>query len=588
MKILNLKYSIVSFLTLVFIFVLTACEEDLNRYPKDAITTQQFWNTSEDLKTYVNQFYPSAFNVHMGDRFLEFQFRNHPSDDQIHIEVSRRLNGTRTVPESGGWYYGHIRDLNYFLDNYEKCEDDFDQYKTYVGEAYFFRAYYYFDLVKEYGDVPYISKPLETDDEELYKTRTPRNQVIDSIVADLDLAIDYLPSGKQEDGTRLSKEIAQLFKSRVCLYEGTWEKYHADDVFAADDPSTEKFLQMAADAANSVIQSGQYSIYTGPNDPDWNYFKLFGRVDYSSNPEVLLWEKYDTELDKGNAMQFQIATGSACGVGLVKPFIESYLCTDGRPIHLSEETSNPLYQGEDSLGAVVANRDPRMKQTIFTPGFPLQVHDGDTTYFGRPAVDKSGHEMCPTGYQFNKWLNFDPWHHRTTRTAGVGEVGWIYFRYAEVLLNYAEAKAELGTLTQGDVDNTINLLRDRVGMPHLDISNITTDPNWSFPDLSPVINEIRRERRVELIGENLRWDDIARWAAADELIVGKRPLGAKFNDADYPDLDPDEFRLTNGYFDHLKNQIPNGYGFDVARDYLSPISTEELNLNPNLEQNPGW
>jgi len=156
------------------------------------------------------------------------------------------------------------------------------------------------------------------------------------------------------------------------------------------------------------------------------------------------------------------------------------------------------------------------------------------------------------------------------------------------LLNYAEAKAELGTINQTDIDRTIKLLRDRVAMPNLILANIQTDPNWLFPGLSPVINEIRRERRVELIGEGFRWDDIARWAAADELIANKRPLGAMFNSVDYPNLSQSPFPLTNGYFDPLKARLPNGWGFNLGRDYLSPISSEELTLNPKLVKNPGW
>jgi starch-binding outer membrane protein, SusD/RagB family len=247
-----------------------------------------------------------------------------------------------------------------------------------------------------------------------------------------------------------------------------------------------------------------------------------------------------------------------------------------------------LYQGDGDLIKTVTNRDPRLKQTIFTPGFPLQISGADTTFFVRPAVDLPAHAVCPTGYQIDKTLSFDPIHHASLETKGVGYTGWIVFRYAEVLLNFAEAKAELGTLTQADIDKSINLLRDRVGMPNLVIASIEDDPNWLFSDLSPVINEIRRERRVELIAEGFRWNDLARWAACDETITGKRPLGGMFNDIDYPDLSASDFSLTDGYFDPLKTRLPNGYGFDLGRDYLDPISTEELTLNTNLVQNPGW
>jgi hypothetical protein len=160
----------------------------------------------------------------------------------------------------------------------------------------------------------------------------------------------------------------------------------------------------------------------------------------------------------------------------------------------------------------------------------------------------------------------------------------ILYRYAEVLLNYIEAKAELGSITQNDIDLTIKKLRDRVAMPNLILANISVDPNWDFPALSPIINEVRRERRVELVGEGFRWNDIARWAAADELIVKKRPKGFLASQIAQNPFPVDQ----NGFLDPFKNAIPNGYGFKVNRDYLSPIPENEIVLNPKLNQNPGW
>jgi hypothetical protein len=167
-----------------------------------------------------------------------------------------------------------------------------------------------------------------------------------------------------------------------------------------------------------------------------------------------------------------------------------------------------------------------------------------------------------------------------------GEDNPAYFiRYAEVLLNYAEAKAELGTITQGDLDQSINVLRDRVGMVHFDMNSIENDPNWDFHNVTPLINEIRRERRIELICEGFRWDDIARWTAADELIMGKRPSGFKPGDQ-FP---KNKFPVDdNGFMDPFLNMIPNGYGFVEGRDYLDPLPVDQLTLNPQLNQNPGW
>ena len=249
--------------TIIFLITISACDDNyLERYPLDEISTADYWKTTSDLKLYVNQFYPSAFSVSGSDRY-NFIFEDDlPTDDMVYIEADRRLHGTRVVPATGGWDYSRIRSVNVFLENYDKSESDFEEYKQYVGEARFFRAFYYFSMVKEYGDVPWIDTPLNTGSEELYSERTPRNQVIDNIIADLNIAIDLMPSGKQEGGTRLSKEIAQLFKSRVCLYEGTWEKYHTGSPFAVENSDPQKYLQLAETEASNVIRTFQH-LYSG-------------------------------------------------------------------------------------------------------------------------------------------------------------------------------------------------------------------------------------------------------------------------------------------------------------------------------------
>lgn len=570
----------------LYIASMTGCKDlvDLNRFPLDRVSDEDYWKTVNDLNLYINQFY-TVFNPGTSDQLQIVFTADMQTDDFTYVEANERLRGSRSVPStvsnSDIWWvrYRNIRSINYFFDNYQRCEES--GYEPIVGAAHFFRAWFYFNLVKEYGDVPYFTKALNTNSEELYMARTPRNQVVDAIIEDLDKAINYLPSGKQLGGTKLSQEIALLLKSRVCLYEGTWEKYHTSDVFGVSNPNPEKYLNLAVEAANSLIQSKEFSIYS-TESPEWDYF-FFSQIDYSNNMEVLFWKKYDINIGVGHARQFQIATGKSAGIGLTKSLIESYLCTDGKPI-----SQSALYRGDGDLKTLTTNRDPRIIQTIFTPGFPLQINGKDTIFFVRPAVDQAAHTVCPTGYQLNKTLNFDPIHHKSLDTQNDGFTGWILFRYAEALLNYAEAKAELGTLTQPDIDKTIKLLRDRVGMPNLIIADIPNDPNWLFPSLSPVINEIRRERRIEFVADGFRWDDIARWAAANDLIIGKRPMGGKFNSIDYPDLSAIDYRLTDGYFDPLGDQLPGGYGFMPNRDYLSPIATEELTLNPNLKQNPGW
>jgi hypothetical protein len=228
------------------------------------------------------------------------------------------------------------------------------------------------------------------------------------------------------------------------------------------------------------------------------------------------------------------------------------------------------------------NRDPRFYQTIFTPDALWKV-DGNNVKLWNEVYELLGFNnnyFAPGGYVLRKGYDYNMATHNPS-----GESAPTYFyRYGEVLLNFAEAKAELGTLAQADVDKSIKLLRDRVGMPNLILSNITADPDWDFPNLSPIINEVRRERRVELACEGFRWNDIARWAAADELIVGKRLKGLSAAQLQYNVYEVDE----NGFLDPLKPSLPNGFGFVTGRDYLDPLPSDELVLNPNLGQNPGW
>ncbi|MGV3764458.1 sigma-70 family RNA polymerase sigma factor [Parapedobacter sp.] len=265
-----------------------------------------------------------------------------------------------------------------------------------------------------------------------------------------------------------------------------------------------------------------------------------------------------------------------------------------------------------TLLKVAEGRDPRLAQTI-------QINDkqhyrwqqaSPPVYFIAPAFDGwDSEESCPTGYQIYKGHNF---RYADARAAGQGLQALIYFRFGEVMLIYAEAKAELGTLTQADLDRSINKLRERAGggLAHLTM-DVAVDPNFEFANLSPIIQAVRRERKVELACEGFRVDDIMRWAAADELIVGEIPLGAKkaqfvnFNFSDYlPESQPDLSRQdkfaervaqlevnANGYIKIFKNTLnggAEGFKFDVNRDYLYPIPTNQLTLNPQLGQNPGW
>jgi hypothetical protein len=589
----------------VFAFMQSCNDDFLERMPIVNLSDANYWQSTNDLKIYCNNFYnqdgllPRYTSWNAG---MYGKDGTDGSDIQVYVNYNRRLNGENTLPASGGGWAANdwslLRNINYFMDNYQSVEDSPDKVNPYVGEALFFRSIFYFNKVRTFGDVPWITSALGVDSELLTAPRTPRNQVVEFILDDLDKAIEYLPARGNGGYTgRVTKEAALALQARIALYEGTWEKYHAlkNTAFKANGSDGAKFIQKAADAAGALIALGEANGFPALDNVgvENGYLNLFRQYDYSSSKEALLWRKY-SQTDKivnhcANYLGFR-----GGGHGVTKSLVDSYLCLDGKPIAVSS-----IYQGDHDLKSLVANRDPRLDQTIMVDdGKHVVWVDNTPPLFTVPLIDAIADNKTSTGYHQCK--GFVP-NYTDFAATGWGSLnGAIYFRYAEVLLIYAEAKAELGTVTQSDIDKTVNALRRRVGMNDglLDIGNIATDPNWEFAGLSPVLQEIRRERKVELACEGYRLDDIFRWAAADELIRGKRPLGAMLKQwENYPGASESFLNAVAttpindaGYIDPYKNfsALNGGYQFNLGRDYLSPIPTNEIVLNPNLTQNPGW
>jgi hypothetical protein len=563
---------------------MSSCSKFLDKSPQDQITNVDYWTKADDIKLYANQFY-TAFPVHEGYSAGTFWLDNN-SDNMLPAGYSQHLAGQSTISTNNArWNYNPIRGVNFGLENAGRVTGSQALIDRYTAELFFFRAYYYFDLVKSYGDVPWIGKTLNIDSEELHASRTKRNIVIDSVLADLDKAITSLPLKAAGEANRLNKESALLFKSRVALYEGTWQKYHAGTVFGTAGANPTRYLEVAAQSSKELIDLGTFSLYqTGaPN----NYFGgLFGADDLSSNPEVLLWKKYDLQLGVGNRVAAYTTTNAGGGTGLTKSLVDDFLAKDGLPI-----ASSSLYAGDDNLTNIVKDRDPRLFQSMYVPGdIVTSTGVNQFLYFVKPALELGGERKSISGYQLKKGRP------QNIQQIGGGAQGTqetntacINFRYAEALLNYAEARAELDLLTQADVDLSINKLRTRAGMPHLDIASIANDPNWLYNDVTPLLNEVRRERRVELALEGFRFDDLARWAALD-ILIGKRSRGAKFIQADFPTLIVGQTILLDdqGYIDPYRLLLPNGYQLKPERDYLMPIPQMQTTLNNNLGQNPGW
>ncbi len=559
-----------------------ACNKDfLDRSSKDKINAELFFNTAADLEVYTNGFY----NIIPTESLYQSA-----DDDVVPGVADDRIKGTRIVPTasgSGGWSWSNLRSINYFLENYYKCPDINARLK-YGGVARFFRAMFYFDKVKRFGDVPWYNKVLEAGDPELYKKRDSRKLVMDSVLADIDYAIANIPREVQLN--KVTKYTALILKARICLFEGTFRKYH-------ELGDHEKFLNEAVAASDELINYGVYSIFT-TGGPSVAYRELFARNDQTAT-ETILARDYSPDFDRHNTAYLMTATTQG-NWGINKDLINSYLMQDG-----SRFTDLPNY---NTMGfyAEMQNRDPRLTQTTAGPGF---------TVYGAAVKEPVSLNAPSTGYRVIKALP-----DRGQWSSGSTYNDIIVFRYAEALLILAEAKAELGTLTQIDLNRTINKLRDRVNMPHLNLVNANASPDPYLANMYPNVNsgsnkgvilEIRRERRIELFNEGGRWDDLLRWKEGKK--VEKPMLGIYFPGLGAYDFDNDGIMdvyvhngntsaappgissfininqrpLSNGASGNLK-PISIAFTFDESKDYYYPIPSEDLILNKNLEQNPNW
>lgn len=575
----------IMYILLIFTAVgFISCDDSiLDKYPLDTVTDGEFWKTENDLRLYLTdlynllpQFYGGS-DVYSPDRGTDIIIEG---STVYTFTYTEQLNGKVIVPASGGgWNWADVRRVNYFLDNIDKVEEWTIDTDHYIAEGYFFRAFVYFDLFTKFGGLPLIDKVLGiADTDYLYAARASRTETADFIIADLDRAISNLKNKGDIAEGRINKDIALLFKARVCLYAGTWEKYHAGTDFAGDGKAT-AYIQAAADAAYEVINNGNYAIPTH-EDPADAYYKLFTTVsaDIRNHPEVMLYKHYNVhDYGIGNLKYMQMERQ-----GMTHQMTRYYLCSDGLPMSVS-----PLVNHSAKLGLteIKKDRDPRFDQSLITRGEIDRVdRDGRIDYFTVPVMD-----MVSSGYQIRKWRA--NWVDPITNELS-GELPYITFRFAEALLIYAEAKEELGEFTQTVADMTINKIRDRVGMPHMVVPIPFTDTEWLNygSPISPELQEIRRERTVELFGEGFRFNDLMRWRAHQILLDMGRPVGAYITEADgiadaYPGLEVN----AEGHLDFLKAKFPDGnYGFNIGRDYLLPLPTDQLTLNEKLNQNPGW
>ena len=594
-----MKKNIILYSFIALLSGTAGCSDMLDEYPLDAISPETYYNNADELRSATNQFYGMFPGAASG--YTE-------SADVVCIfNLPAEVQGIRTVPTSGGgWNWEYLRAVNFYLSHSVRC-DDVDAREHFDGIARFFRAYFYFEKVKRFGEVPWFDRELSSTDPELFRPRDSRDFIMDKILDDLTYAIDNISDKK--DLYNVTHWTALALKSRICLFEGTFRKYHGI-------PGYEKFLNECATASKLFIDNAPYAIYQTGAQPYRDLFSSMNAIE----EEVILARDYDRSqnvMHEANANTLSPTYGRP---GMNKKIVNSYLMTNG-----DRFTDQPGYETMQYYDEM-QNRDPRLTQTVVGPGY-MRINSD--------KVESPNFSSSTTGYQIIKWV---------TDASGDGYMGssndYILFRAAEVYLNYAEAKAELGTLTQEDLEISIKKIRDRVGMPNIDMlaANANPDPYLCAPETGyrnvtgpnkGVILEIRRERTIELCLEGHRYYDIIRWKEGkmfEQPFLGMYfpglTQGSGDNRYDVFDMNDgiagdkekvdiciytgkkpsvknirkfyklgEEFVLTDGdkgnIICHDIEKEPRQW--NEERDYFFPIPTTERSLtNGALTQNPGW
>lgn len=579
-----MKHTIINTLFLSAAIACISCEDMLDYQPKDRLSPDTYFKTETDCELWTNNYYtvfPSAEGIY-----------SEPYDVIVRDVLADEISGVRKpMPTDGNWNWEKLREMNFFLSRASQVEDESVRLE-YEGLTRFFRAYFYFEKVKRYGDVPWVDRPLGSDEEELYKGRESRESVMEKVMEDVDFAIANLP--EVQNVYRVTRWTARALKSRIALFEGTFRKYHGLDGY-------EEFLQACVNASEPFL-TGPYSIYTSGSTPYQDLFTSQNAIE----TEIILARAYTSAISGMTHDVNGHLTGATMGrPGMTRNVVNMYLMRDG-----SRYTDQADYATKTFVEEC-KNRDLRMAQTLRTPGYKRIGGSKELA----PDLSRS-----TTGYQLIKYLTEERYDANKASTNDMP-----LFRLAEVLLNYAEAKAELGTLKQADLDNTIRPLRVRAGLPDLDMeeANANPDPYLSSSETGyanvtgankGVILEIRRERTLETPMEGLRYWDIMRWKEGKRF---EKPIeGLYFPGTGEYDLDGngsvdvciyDTEKAPGNSADVLYLKL----GLDIVlsgetsgnvlahstqqriwneeRDYLYPIPTDDRVLTQGaISQNPGW
>jgi hypothetical protein len=578
MKIINK-----GFLTIALALALSgqySCNKMLDLKPLDEVADANYWKSAGDFKSFANQFY--GWRKDFGSMVFDGPHSDLRSDLIASPTPNVFSNGNNTIPTADGTYsdaFGRIRLLNTLLLKAASYAAP-AEIKQYVAEARFFRAYIYFDLLQLYGDAVIVKSLLDVEAPELKSARNSRQEVSDFIIADLKDAIPGLPLQSAiaaADQGRISQGTAQSLLSRVALFEGSWQKFRNNTARATP------LLDIAAKAALDVINSKEYALFKPAVLGDSAQKYLFILEDAKSNPaglkkadnrEYIFVNRHDEVL---NPIGLNITHTVFANVQYVsRKFVNLYLSNNGLPI---DNVNNTAFQGYATMTSEFQNRDNRMRYTLMQANKPYWRESKPRVTWTGDAADLASAAYTsfqPTfnsGYQNQKWAA-----ERAVQTQLEG-YDFPIIRYAEVLLNYAEAVYERdGSISDADLDLSLNLVRQRVNaaMPKLSNALVTTN-NLNMR------TEIRRERTIEFFNEGFRIDDLKRWKEAENEMP-QNVLGVKWQGTEFQTKWTSNTRPLNADGCLI---IETGRVW-AQKNYLYPLPVEQLKLNPNLKQNPDW
>ena len=553
----------------------TSCDL-LNNDPYDSFTKGNFFTSETNVEMYTNYFYSEWSGYGNNGSYGTFYFPT-LNDNQAVTGITT-WDFTTISADDATWNasYAEVRRANILLENLDGVPMSEASMAYYQSLGRLYRAWQHFCVVRKFGDCYWVDHSLSTEDQDiLYGPRQNRNDVMDKMLEDLNYAVENMGEKNASSRTAYNVYVAQAIKAQICLFEGTYAKYHKND-----EARAEKYLAEAKKAAEAIINSGEFELTPGAKGYRANYNSL----ELAGNKEMIMYKNYVQDILRHATQDY--CCGSTPTNGMSKAAFNAYLMKDGS-LPTGEDKGVLGTEGYDAgkpvIYALLEARDPRLAQQI--DGYLGYVGNGRKRYEGMPGQETVAENTVSTGYgilKFDEPKTEGKYRQATNGNETDGPIFWL----AEILLNHAEACAELGGEYEAAAKASINKLRARAGMPDLKLQN---DPANNM-NVSDLIWEVRRERRVELMFDlNDRYWSLIRWRQLDKLDTQKYPeqtQGAWIEEG-WP-IDLNSVKLTNGTYGYIECKTTAEHRVFEEKHYLAPIPSGQIALNPQIGQNDGW